>query len=74
MNTPVDPYGDLAKLIEDEKPDAVGLSFRNVDPPGNRTTSLVVPLRITASFIRKRIGDIPMFIGGTAFSLFPSSV
>ena len=71
MNTSVDPYGDLAKQNEDEKPDAVGLSFRNVDPLGNRTTSLVVPLRITASFIRKRIGDIPMFIGGTAFSLFP---
>ena len=67
MNTSVDPYGDLAKLIEDEKPDAVGLSFRNVDPLGNRTTSLVVPLRITASFIRKRIGDIPMLIGATAF-------
>ncbi|MGI6110373.1 MAG: radical SAM protein [Eubacteriaceae bacterium] len=71
MNTAIDPYGELAQLIRTEKPDAVGLSFRNVDPLGNRTTSLVVPLMITASFIRKRIGNIPLFIGGTAFSLFP---
>lgn len=71
LNMEEDPYAALEGRLFDRDWDGIGLSFRNVDPLGNRTTSLVVPLKITARFIRRRKPDTPLFIGGTGFSLFP---
>lgn len=72
LNTSPDPYGELDRTLSRERFDAVGLSFRNVDPLGNRTTSLVVPLKITLGMIDARLPrSTPVFIGGTGFTLFP---
>lgn len=71
MNMPMDPYGELRKQLESYQPDIIGISLRNVDPLGNRTTSLIVPFAITLSFIRRFMPDVPLMAGGTAFSLFP---
>ncbi len=70
LNLEADPYAALHTIINDFEPDGVGISFRNVDPLGNRTNSLVVPLMLTADYIRERIGNRPFFIGGTGYSLF----
>ncbi len=71
MNMGVDPYGGLREKLESFDPDIIGISLRNVDPLGNRTTSLIVPFAITLSFIRRFKPDVPLLAGGTAFSLFP---
>ena len=71
MNMAADPYGELRARMEAYQPDIIGISLRNVDPLGNRTTSLIVPFAITLSFIRKYMPEVPLLAGGTAFSLFP---
>lgn len=72
LNLSPDPYGELDRVLSEGEYDAIGLSFRNVDPLGNRTTSLVVPLKITLGMIDQRVPkDMPIFIGGTGFTLFP---
>lgn len=71
MNMVVDPYGDLIRTIKEEAPDILGISLRNLDPLGNRTTSLLVPFAITLDLIKKVAPSLPLLAGGTAFSLFP---
>lgn len=71
MNMALDPYGALRERLQNYKPDIIGISLRNVDPLGNRTTSLIVPFAITLSFIRRYMPKVPLLAGGTAFSLFP---
>ncbi|MEG0379604.1 MAG: B12 lower ligand biosynthesis radical SAM protein BzaD, partial [Eubacterium sp.] len=71
MNMALDPYGELRERMQSYHPDIIGISLRNVDPLGNRTTSLIVPFAITLSFIRRYMPDVPLLAGGTAFSLFP---
>lgn len=72
LNLSPDPYGELDRVLAEGEFDGIGLSFRNVDPLGNRTTSLVVPLRITMEMIDARVPkETPIFIGGTGFTLFP---
>ena len=71
MNMAADPYSELREKLLSYQPDIIGISLRNVDPLGNRTTSLIVPFAITLSFIRRYLPDITLMAGGTAFSLFP---
>ncbi|MEG0507881.1 MAG: B12 lower ligand biosynthesis radical SAM protein BzaD [Eubacterium sp.] len=71
MNMAIDPYGDLKERLLSFNPDIIGISLRNVDPLGNRTTSLIVPFAITLSFIRRYLPKVTLLAGGTAFSLFP---
>ncbi|SDP51929.1 putative variant cofactor biosynthesis B12-binding domain/radical SAM domain protein 1 [Eubacterium maltosivorans] len=71
MNMAADPYGELREKMLSYQPDIIGISLRNVDPLGNRTTSLIVPFAITLSFIRRYLPNVTLMAGGTAFSLFP---
>lgn len=71
MNMALDPYGDLIRTIREEEPDILGISLRNLDPLGNRTTSLLVPFAITLDLIAEAAPALPLMAGGTAFSLFP---
>ncbi|MEG2651662.1 MAG: B12 lower ligand biosynthesis radical SAM protein BzaD, partial [Eubacterium sp.] len=71
MNMALDPYGDLIRTIREEEPDILGISLRNLDPLGNRTTSLLVPFAITLDLIAEAAPAVPLMAGGTAFSLFP---
>ena len=42
MNMAANPYAGLEKIIAEWQPDVLGISLRNLDPLGNRTTSLKI--------------------------------
>ena len=65
---------ESARRIREAAPDILGISLRNLDPLGNRTTSLMVPFAITLDFIRRAAPDTPLLAGGTGFSLFPERI
>ncbi|HEX8949418.1 MAG TPA: B12 lower ligand biosynthesis radical SAM protein BzaD [Dissulfurispiraceae bacterium] len=71
MNIPQDAFGALKDKLADFQPQAVGLSLRNIDPLGNKATSLIpqfaTSVRMTAALLPKAW----IFAGGTGFSLFP---
>lgn len=71
MNMSSNPYGDLIAKLREIEPDVVGISLRNLDPLGNRTTSLIVPFALTVDLIHKAAPNTPLMAGGTAFTLFP---
>lgn len=71
MNMAANPYAGLEKIIAEWQPDVLGISLRNLDPLGNRTTSLIVPFALTLHFLQKFAPDLPLMAGGTAFTLFP---
>lgn len=71
MNMAANPYAELRRLIAEWQPDVLGISLRNLDPLGNRTTSLIVPFALTLHFLRQFTPDLPLMAGGTAFTLFP---
>ncbi|MDD2413955.1 MAG: B12 lower ligand biosynthesis radical SAM protein BzaD [Eubacteriaceae bacterium] len=74
MNMSDNPYGELITRIKTQQPDILGISLRNLDPLGNRTTSLMVPFAITLDFIKQAAPDTPLLAGGTGFSLFPERI
>jgi anaerobic magnesium-protoporphyrin IX monomethyl ester cyclase len=71
MNMAANPYAELKTQIAETEPDVIGISLRNLDPLGNRTTSLIVPFAMTVRFIHQFAPDTPLMAGGTAFTLFP---
>jgi len=71
MNMAMDPYSELRKELDTQKPDVVCISLRNVDPLGNKTSSLIPPFAVTLAFIKKYCPDARILAGGTGFSLFP---
>jgi putative variant cofactor biosynthesis B12-binding/radical SAM domain protein 1 len=74
MNMAADPYGDLMTQLRDFNPDVVGVSLRNIDPLGNKTTSLIPPFAVTLSLIRSLCPAVKILAGGTGFSLFPQRI
>ncbi|WP_418791843.1 B12 lower ligand biosynthesis radical SAM protein BzaD [Phosphitispora sp. TUW77] len=74
MNLKADSYGTLKDTLLAEKPDLVGLSLRNIDPLGNKNTSLIPPFVITVRMIHALLPNIPIIVGGTGFSLFPQRI
>jgi putative variant cofactor biosynthesis B12-binding/radical SAM domain protein 1 len=71
MNMAVDPYGDLRSEITQIKPDVICVSLRNIDPLGNKTSSLIPPFAVTLAFLKNYSPDSKILVGGTGFSLFP---
>lgn len=71
MNIEPDPFGALKAALLDVAPEAVGISLRNIDPLGNKATSLIphfaTAVRMTAALLPKTC----IIAGGTGFSLFP---
>lgn len=73
-NTAADPDGELEALIRDFAPEAVGISFRNMDSPNgpepifyyNAFKRLVNRVRV--------LTPAPIIVGGAAFSLFAEPV
>jgi putative variant cofactor biosynthesis B12-binding/radical SAM domain protein 1 len=74
MNIEADAYGALKTSLMTERPDAVGLSLRNIDPLANKTSSLIPPFIVTTRLVRAVLPDVPMIAGGTGFSLFPERI
>ncbi|OFV68982.1 B12 lower ligand biosynthesis radical SAM protein BzaD [Acetobacterium wieringae] len=71
MNMALDPYGDLRQQLESDKPDVVCLSLRNIDPLGNKTSSLIPGFAVTLAVIKRYAPKTRILAGGTGFSLFP---
>lgn len=71
MNLETDPYGALQDRLLSFRPEAVGLSLRNIDPLANKTSSLVPPFVVTVRLISAVLPEAWLIAGGTGFSLFP---
>ena len=71
MNLEVDPYGALKDKLLSFRPEVVGLSFRNIDPLANKTSSLIPPFVVTVRLISSILPQAWLIAGGTGFSLFP---
>ncbi|MCO1600632.1 B12 lower ligand biosynthesis radical SAM protein BzaD [Desulfosporosinus nitroreducens] len=71
MNRERDPYGALKEKLLTFQPEVVGLSLRNIDPLGNKTSSLISPFIVTVRLIDAVLPQAWLIVGGTGFSLFP---
>ncbi len=71
MNIEPDPFGAVKLKLLDFRPDIVGISLRNIDPLGNKTSSLIPPFLVTARLVAAVMPEARIIAGGTAFSLFP---
>lgn len=71
MNVHADPFGVLKGRLLDFRPDAACLSLRNIDPLGNKNTSLVPPFVAAARLTASILPEATIITGGTGFSLFP---
>lgn len=71
MNVEPDPFGAVKNKLLNFKPGVVGLSLRNIDPLGNKTSSLIPPFLVTARLVAAIMPEAWIIAGGAAFSLFP---
>ncbi len=71
MNIEHDPFGVLKERLSDYQPDVVGMSLRNIDPLGNKTSSLVPPFAAAVKMAASLLPKAWIIAGGTGFSLFP---
>lgn len=71
MNIEPDPFGALKTTLLDFSPAAVGISLRNIDPLGNKTTSLVPQFVAAVRMAARLLPQATIVAGGTGFSLFP---
>ncbi len=74
MNMAADPFGSLKEGILDFQPELVGLSLRNIDPLGNRTSSLIPPFTVAVRMVKALAPKAWIVAGGTGFSLFPERI
>jgi putative variant cofactor biosynthesis B12-binding/radical SAM domain protein 1 len=74
MNMAADPFGSLKERILDFQPELVGLSLRNIDPLGNRTSSLIPYFVVTVRMVAALAVHAWIVAGGAGFSLFPERV
>lgn len=67
-----DLHDALRARIASFRPDAIGLSLRNVDDTSwPRATSYLPAHRAAAATIREAAPGVPLVLGGSAFTLFP---
>lgn len=71
MNVYKDPFGTLRERLLAFIPDVVCLSLRNIDPLGNKTTSLIPHFVTTVRLVSSVLPKACIVAGGTGFSLFP---
>ncbi len=70
MNICLDPWVKLKNLLENNTPDIVCLSFRNLDPLAGHYNSYLSSLNTAAMLIRNILPKTRIIAGGPAFSLF----
>ncbi len=72
MDLNLDPYPwpALVRLLEDFRPQAVCISFRNLDPLAGNHQSWLPPLQVLARLLRRRCPRALLIAGGPGFSLF----
>lgn len=71
MNLQADPFGSLKDKLLAFRPEAAGISLRNIDPLGNKTTSLVPHFVAAVRLVAALLPKTWIIAGGTGFSLFP---
>lgn len=74
MNMAQDPFGSLKERVLDFNPELVGISLRNIDPLGNRTSSLIPSFVVAVRMVSALAPDAWIVAGGTGFSLFPERI
>ncbi|MFZ3049084.1 MAG: hypothetical protein WA151_24480, partial [Desulfatirhabdiaceae bacterium] len=70
MNLFPDPWPELKTMIEDQRPDIVAFSLRNIDPLAGHHVSYLSSLKTAAALVRNILPDSRILVGGPAFSLF----
>lgn len=72
LNFIINFQDDLSRIILEFKPQVIGLSMRNVDNTAYPVvTSYVGLYKEIVALCRKVVPDVPIVLGGSAFSLFP---
>ena len=74
LNVQPDAFAALVRELREFQPDAIGISFRNIDPLANKTSSLVPPFKATIKIITGLLPAVPIIAGGTGYSLFPERI
>lgn len=70
LNLPPDPWSQIKALLTDFKPQAVCVSFRNLDPLAGNHVSWLPHLQALASLIKRQAPEAKLIAGGSGFSLF----
>jgi anaerobic magnesium-protoporphyrin IX monomethyl ester cyclase len=70
MNICLDPWARLKQVLEDQGPDLVCLSFRNLDPLAGQQVSYLASLKTAGLLVRTLAPKARIMAGGPAFSLF----
>ncbi|HXX53235.1 MAG TPA: B12 lower ligand biosynthesis radical SAM protein BzaD [Thermodesulfovibrionales bacterium] len=71
MNLSQDPFRTLKEMLLAFCPDVVGLSLRNIDLLGNKTSSLIPHFVTTVRLVASVLPKACIVAGGTGFALFP---
>lgn len=74
MNLYPEPFSQLREQLLDFQPEVVGFSLRNVDPLGNKTSSLIPHFIAAVRLVAALLPDAWLIAGGTGFSLFPERI
>jgi putative variant cofactor biosynthesis B12-binding/radical SAM domain protein 1 len=72
MNMEADPFGSLKERLLTFRPRVVCFSLRNLDPLGNKTSSLIPPFTAAVRLAAALLPEACLVAGGTGFSLFPA--
>ncbi len=70
MNLAPDPWPELKQALLEARPQAVGFSFRNLDPLAGSHTSYISSLKTAVALTRVFAPEAKIICGGPAFSLF----
>ncbi len=70
LNLDPHPWPALIRLLEDFRPQAVCISFRNLDPLAGNHQSWLPPFQVLARLLRRRRPRALIIAGGPGFSLF----
>jgi len=72
LNVCADPWGELTRVLAAFRPEAAGLSLRNLDSPFTKV-SYYADFKRLARQIRRNLSG-PLIVGGAGFSLFAEAV
>jgi anaerobic magnesium-protoporphyrin IX monomethyl ester cyclase len=71
LNIHPDPFRALREKLAEFSPDVAGISLRNIDPLGNKSSSLIPPFVAAVRMVAAICPKTRIIAGGTGFSLFP---
>ena len=72
LNVCADPFGELSRVLTDFRPEAAGVSLRNLDSPFTKVSYYADFKRLVRA-LRPHVPG-PLIIGGAGFSLFAEAL